>query len=86
MDCIGDGSRDSRGRQRLLRVASKSGCGQRGWRRRYDNSGVGGGSKVDAAAAVEAVAEEAAPVGEAVAVAVAAGGKPELCFETNAIY
>jgi len=54
-----------------------------------DNGGVGGGSKADAAAATEAVAETAAMVEAAAtaeAVAAAAGGKPELCFETSAIY
>ena len=45
-----------------------------------DNGGVSGGSKADAAAAAEAVAETAE------AEAAAAGGKPELCFETSAIY
>ena len=44
-----------------------------------DYSGMGGGSKADAAAVAEAVvAAEAA--------AAAAGRKPELCSETSAIY
>ena len=52
-----------------------------------DNGGVGGGgSKADAAAAAEAAAEAAAAAAAAEAAAVAACGKPELCFETSAIY